>query len=207
MLDGKFEALPVSVVGPLVSQPNSHETSQPNAWQPVGVQPTLSSYPRLTLNALTSSDMASAAVLGGHSPGRKSGVPRRPRSHSTADPLDASLVMTSVLQKFDLSFDDPSYTLQIKQTLTVKPLGLYIRATPRSAALHLFAPASSALMTGRDSAPAKAAAPVLNGAGLPFYVLYGSNTGTSEAFAQRIAGEAPSYGAFWGSAVYVCNVV
>ncbi|KAJ7138272.1 bifunctional P-450/NADPH-P450 reductase [Mycena epipterygia] len=109
---------------------------------------------------------------------------------------EVCLVMTSIIQKFDLSLDDPSYTLQIKQTLTVKPLGLYIRASPRSAALHLYASPSSTLMTSRDSsAPApKTAGPVVHGVGLPLYVLYGSNTGTSETFAQRIAGEAPSYG-------------
>ncbi|KAF7351739.1 Fatty acid hydroxylase [Mycena sanguinolenta] len=82
---------------------------------------------------------------------------------------EVSLVMASVIQKFDLSLVDPSYTLQIKQTLTVKPKGLYIHAAPRAG--------------GGGAAT-----------GVPFYVLYGSNTGTSEAFAQRIANEAPSYG-------------
>ncbi|KAJ7118363.1 bifunctional P-450/NADPH-P450 reductase [Mycena epipterygia] len=113
---------------------------------------------------------------------------------------EVCLVMASIIQNFDLALDDPSYTLQIKQTLTIKPLGLYIRASPRSAALHLYASPSSALMTSRDSsAPApKVSLPEVQSGGLPFYVLYGSNTGTSEAFAQRIAGEAPSYG-FWPS--------
>ncbi|KAJ7035907.1 fatty acid hydroxylase [Mycena alexandri] len=110
---------------------------------------------------------------------------------------EVTLVMASVVQKFDLSLVDPSYTLEIKQTLTVKPKGLRIHASPRSAAVHLFAAPSSALMANRNSPVASSATGSKSSAGeggKPFYVLYGSNTGTSEAFAQRIANEAPSYG-------------
>jgi cytochrome P450/NADPH-cytochrome P450 reductase len=103
--------------------------------------------------------------------------------------------MASVVQKFDLSLVDPSYTLQIKQTLTVKPKGLHIHAAPRAGAVHLQATPSSALMASRYDAEPKTSVAQAEGTGLPFYVLYGSNTGTSEAFAQRIANEAPSYGA------------
>ncbi|KAJ6598272.1 cytochrome P450 [Mycena vulgaris] len=85
-----------------------------------------------------------------------------------------ALVMASVIQKFDLSFVDPSYTLQIKQTLTIKPTGLYIQATPRAVGVHFYAPPSRRH-------------------GVAALVLYGSNTGTSEAFAQRIANEAPAF--------------
>ncbi|KAJ7257292.1 fatty acid hydroxylase [Mycena rebaudengoi] len=63
------------------------------------------------------------------------------------------LVMSSLIQKFDLSFVDPSYVMNLKQTLTITSSGM-----------------------------------------LPLYVLYGSNSGTSEAFAQRVANDAPSYG-------------
>ncbi|KAJ7447839.1 fatty acid hydroxylase [Mycena latifolia] len=112
---------------------------------------------------------------------------------------EVCLVMASVVQKFDLSLADPSYTLQIKQTLTVKPKGLHIHAAVRAQeAAHLYATPASALMAQRDAPAATASTtPVPTasaGSGLPLYVLYGSNTGTSEAFAQRIANEAPSYG-------------
>ncbi|KAJ6537331.1 fatty acid hydroxylase [Mycena sp. CBHHK59/15] len=109
---------------------------------------------------------------------------------------EVTLIMASVIQKFDLSLVDPSYTLQIKQSLTVKPKGLYIRATPRAAAMVLHATPASTLLQNRDTAlKASAHAPAVNASsGTSFYVLYGSNTGTSEAFAQRIANEAPSYG-------------
>ncbi|KAJ7218356.1 fatty acid hydroxylase [Mycena pura] len=111
---------------------------------------------------------------------------------------EVCLVMGSVIQKFDLSFVDPSYTLQIKQTLTVKPADMRIRAAPRTsgtatAAPFLYATPSSALGPAASrEAPSDAVLPV--GTGTPLYALYGSNTGTSEAFAQRIANEAPSYG-------------
>ncbi|KAJ6488891.1 fatty acid hydroxylase [Mycena sanguinolenta] len=104
------------------------------------------------------------------------------------------LIIASVVQRFDLALVDPSYTLRIKETLTIKPEGLYIRATLRNTGVHLYASPSSTLMTSRDSAPTPKVVAVPQGTGLPFYVLYGSNTGTSEAFAQRIANEAPSYG-------------
>ncbi|KAJ7218368.1 fatty acid hydroxylase [Mycena pura] len=112
---------------------------------------------------------------------------------------EVCLVVGSVIQKFDLSFVDPSYTLQIKQTLTIKPVGMRIRAAPRTsggtatAAPFLYATPSSALGPAASrEAPSDAVLPV--GTGTPLYALYGSNTGTSEAFAQRIANEAPSYG-------------
>ncbi|KAF7375722.1 Fatty acid hydroxylase [Mycena sanguinolenta] len=103
------------------------------------------------------------------------------------------LIIASVVQRFDLALVDPSYTLRVKETLTIKPEGLRIRATLRNTGVHLYASPSSTLMASRDTEPVpKVQTP--KGEGLPFYVLYGSNTGTSEAFAQRIANEAPSYG-------------
>lgn len=110
--------------------------------------------------------------------------------------------MASVIQKFDLSLVDPSYTLQIKQTLTVKPKGLYIHAAPRAGKVSLLATPSSALIASRHdelgvSSGSAQAENAGTGVGLPLYVLYGSNTGTSEAFAQRVANEAPSYGALF----------
>ncbi|KAJ7622599.1 fatty acid hydroxylase [Mycena polygramma] len=110
---------------------------------------------------------------------------------------EVCLVMASVIQKFDLSFVDPSYTLEIKQTLTVKPQNLQIRAALRTDVAHLLATPSSTLMANRDAAhhPTEIAGQLGGtGTGVPLYVLYGSNTGTSEAFAQRIASEAAPYG-------------
>ncbi|KAJ3826077.1 fatty acid hydroxylase [Lentinula raphanica] len=112
---------------------------------------------------------------------------------------EVSLVMASILQKFELSFVDPTYNLELKQALTVKPKDLYIRARLRDQVPHL-RPTGSILKQVSQSSPASttavptSAAKAVSEAKHPIYVLYGSNTGTSEAFAQRIANAAVSYG-------------
>ncbi|THH18035.1 hypothetical protein EW146_g2890 [Bondarzewia mesenterica] len=102
--------------------------------------------------------------------------------------------MACIIQRFDLVMVDPSYNLQLKQALTIKPDGFFIRATPRAGRHILVAPRSSSLL----SAPAfKHNSALLSGDSVPkkpLYVLYGSNTGTAEAFAQRIASEASAHG-------------
>ncbi|KAJ6631867.1 cytochrome P450 [Mycena sp. CBHHK59/15] len=107
---------------------------------------------------------------------------------------EVSLVITSVIQRFDLSFVDPSYRLDIRQTLTVKPKGLKIYAHPRGSKPFLYATPSSTLKSANTSEGVSLPPTAGPSSGLPMYVLYGSNTGTSEAFAQRIANAAPSYG-------------
>ncbi|KAJ7626813.1 cytochrome P450 [Roridomyces roridus] len=102
---------------------------------------------------------------------------------------EVTLVMATIIQNFDLTLVDPGYTLQIKQTLTVKPKGLKIRATPRSG-VNLYA----SYGVGSGLRTRQLPSIVEDVSGPPMYVFYGSNTGTSEAFAQRIAGEAASYG-------------
>jgi cytochrome P450/NADPH-cytochrome P450 reductase len=44
---------------------------------------------------------------------------------------EALMVMAMLLQNFSFQLDDPSYNLRIKQTLTIKPLGLKMRSTLR----------------------------------------------------------------------------
>jgi cytochrome P450/NADPH-cytochrome P450 reductase len=41
------------------------------------------------------------------------------------------MAMTLIIQRFELSLDDPTYTLQLKSTLSMKPAGLKIRASLR----------------------------------------------------------------------------
>ena len=91
---------------------------------------------------------------------------------------------------------DPSYELELKQTLTIKPHNFLIHALPRKNAPRLFALPSARLhqeaSEGRR-APSATVAP--GAAGLqPLYVLYGSNSGSSESFAQRVASDAAKYG-------------
>ncbi|PSR72168.1 hypothetical protein PHLCEN_2v11960 [Hermanssonia centrifuga] len=111
---------------------------------------------------------------------------------------EAQITLVLVMQRFDITLDDPSYELQIKQTLTIKPLHFYIHASPRKGAPKLLATPSSTLLQPRESSepgePVKRRSPVGSASKKPIYVLYGSNTGSSEAFAQRIAAGAASHG-------------
>ena len=88
---------------------------------------------------------------------------------------------------------DPAYELQLKQTLTIKPKGFFIRAIPR-AGKPLFFPVPSATTLKTPTATGKAASGGSAAGQTPLYVLYGSNTGNSEAFAQRIATDAAAHG-------------
>jgi len=109
---------------------------------------------------------------------------------------EVQMVLVALLQSFDLVPQDPAYELQIKQTLTIKPKGFHIRAIPRSGKPQLLAvPSALTLKASTETGKASAAGAAVQGQGLqPLYVLYGSNTGSSESFAQRIATDAASHG-------------
>lgn len=111
---------------------------------------------------------------------------------------EALLVTAILLQNFNFSMDDPSYVLQIKQTLTIKPKDFYMRAHLRnhmSATTLERALASTHINAGAGAKGAPvAAAKVAKAQGKPMHILYGSNTGTCEALANRLAGDAPNHG-------------
>lgn len=117
------------------------------------------------------------------------------------------LAIASIVQKFDLSLVDPSYTLELKQALTIKPKGLMIRAALHTTPCRLSATPSSSLKIGDIKAHQPAShqhAGAADGT-TPLYILYGSNTGTSEAFAQRIASDAPVYGLSFLKEIFACH--
>ncbi|KAF7980075.1 hypothetical protein HWV62_39868 [Athelia sp. TMB] len=103
------------------------------------------------------------------------------------------LAIASITQKFDLTMEDPSYTLELKQSLTIKPKDFRIRAVPRSTIHRISAIATSPLKANGSSHAFTLPTKPIEGA-IPLYVLYGSNTGTSESFAQRIVNDANAYG-------------
>lgn len=112
---------------------------------------------------------------------------------------EAHIALASVIQKFDIIMDDPSYTLELKQTMTIKPKGFYIHAIPRNRASVPVAVSLSGPLTSAPSAPRRSSSEAGETKGEPkhkLYVVYGSNTGTSQTFAQRIASDAPSHGMF-----------
>ncbi|SFI46140.1 bifunctional cytochrome P450/NADPH--P450 reductase [Methylobacterium brachiatum] len=103
---------------------------------------------------------------------------------------EAHLVLALILRRFDLTEADPGYTLEIAETLTLKPHGFRIHARRRGAARPRSAVPTAPqrpMTAGRTGAPAREAT-------TPLLVLYGSNTGSCQAFAERIAGEAAGQG-------------
>ncbi|MEO6747573.1 MAG: cytochrome P450 [Caldimonas sp.] len=106
---------------------------------------------------------------------------------------EAQLLMSMILQRFDLIEEDPSYQLSVAETLTLKPHGFRIRVKRRGSSsfkLRSTVPAAAA----KPVAPPVAAARAADGLATPLLVLYGSNTGSAEAFAERIASDAESQG-------------
>lgn len=110
---------------------------------------------------------------------------------------EAILTTALLLQNFNFRFDDPSYNLQIKQTLTIKPKDFFMHANLRD---HidlvylekiLHDPASHGKETEKDR---KLEASASGKAKKPMTILYGSNAGTCEALAQNLARAAASRG-------------
>lgn len=106
---------------------------------------------------------------------------------------EAQMVLAMMLQRFDLEFVDPDYELSIHESLTMKPENLRIHATARRRASTLNAPPRE---TPTEQATAATGGEVAldpeTATGL--LVLFGGNSGSSEQFASRIAGDAARYG-------------
>ncbi|SPQ24102.1 e2a51f95-6abf-42a6-9920-1dc86cb453bc [Thermothielavioides terrestris] len=122
---------------------------------------------------------------------------------------EAMLVMTMLLQNFDFALSDPSYELRYKQTLTTKPKDFYMRATLR----HGLTPTTLERRLSGGSSPESSSAaqqqpsanPKPNGVARPLSaaaradakpmsIFYGSNTGTCESLARRLATDAAAHG-------------
>ena len=113
------------------------------------------------------------------------------------------LVMAMVLQNFDVKLDDPNYTMKIKQNLTIKPDDLYIRvalrrnvdATSLDNLLHASGPPKGTKdMVIQSKANDNTTPHSTTSSARSMTVLFGSNTGTCQAFAQRLASEAAGHG-------------
>ncbi|EJD04651.1 cytochrome P450 oxidoreductase OrdA-like protein [Fomitiporia mediterranea MF3/22] len=108
---------------------------------------------------------------------------------------EAMLVLACVFSQFDLFFEDSGYSLEIKQALTIKPKDMFVRAVPRrrkGGSVRVPRPIVGGVGEKAKS-DAGETSQVAEG-GHPLTVLYGSNTGTSQAFAQRIASDAHLHG-------------
>ncbi len=103
---------------------------------------------------------------------------------------EATLVLAMILQRFEL-IDHGNYKLRVKESLSIKPDGFTLRVRPRPGSLRLgmlgvpgtvAEPDADAAATGAEKTAS--ARPVHGGR---LYVLYGSNLGSTEAFAREIA--------------------
>ncbi|CAK7211614.1 hypothetical protein SCUCBS95973_001175 [Sporothrix curviconia] len=115
---------------------------------------------------------------------------------------EALLTMAMLLQNFNFRFNDASYQLRIKETLTIKPDGFFMRAQLRNGLTPTQLEKRLSGSSG-DAADAKKDAPGVDGdkaaalaatTGQPIAVYYGSNSGTCEAMANRVAADAPAHG-------------
>src|SRR5450631_884598 len=98
---------------------------------------------------------------------------------------EAALAIGIILQRFKL-IDHNRYQMQLKETLTIKPDGFKIKVRPRTdkdrGAYAGGATATAAVSAA--SAPRARTRPAHN---TPLLVLYGSNLGTAEELATRVA--------------------
>ncbi|UPK33376.1 cytochrome P450 [Bradyrhizobium sp. 186] len=97
---------------------------------------------------------------------------------------EAALALGMILQRFRL-VDHRRYQMHLKETLTMKPDGFKIRVRPRADRERRAygGPAMTATSAG-TTAPRATARP---GHNTPLLVLYGSNLGTAEELATRVA--------------------
>ncbi|PSN67382.1 cytochrome P450 [Corynespora cassiicola Philippines] len=107
------------------------------------------------------------------------------------------LALSVLLQNFDFYLDDPSYNLKISETLTIKPKDFYMRASLR----HGMTPSDlerrlrGDLMTTESASSNRIPrSPSVPTKGKQLSIFYGSNSGTCEALAQRLAASASSHG-------------
>ncbi|RYC59007.1 hypothetical protein CHU98_g7216, partial [Xylaria longipes] len=109
---------------------------------------------------------------------------------------EAVLAMAVLFQNFNFVMHDPTYNLAIKQTLTIKPDNFLMRAIIRDGMSptqleHRLAGNGSPEASFKSHAEEMSATV---GKGQKITVLYGSNSGTCESLAQRLASDASRHG-------------
>src|ERR1700730_968139 len=99
---------------------------------------------------------------------------------------EAALAIGMILQRFKL-IDIHRYQMQLKETLTIKPDGFKIKVRPRSEKDRgAYAGRTTTTAAASTGAPAPRAR-TRPGHNTPLLVLYGSNLGTAEELATRVA--------------------
>ena len=107
---------------------------------------------------------------------------------------EAILVLGMLVQRFEF-VDHLHYQLKTKTTLTVKPEDFHILVRPREGVrIERAAPAAGPTDQTAAGVPAPAAVPHVARHGTPLSVLFGSNLGTAESIATRLAQEGTERG-------------
>lgn len=114
------------------------------------------------------------------------------------------LALALLMQNFNFVMHDPNYDLKVSQTLTIKPKDFYIRAILREGLTPsmLEARMAGSLTGGLPAQPKVKAHEATDGAKdttspvtkANVAIFYGSNSGTCEFMAQRLASDATSHG-------------
>jgi cytochrome P450 / NADPH-cytochrome P450 reductase len=99
---------------------------------------------------------------------------------------EAVLVLGMLLQRFEF-IDQLNYQLKIRESLTIKPDGLLIGVRLRPGRTTGATPVVAAAAPSVETAPAPRPAVNVDGHNTPLMVLFGSNLGTAEGIASRIA--------------------
>jgi cytochrome P450/NADPH-cytochrome P450 reductase len=99
---------------------------------------------------------------------------------------ESALALGMILQRFKL-IDHRRYQMVLKETLTIKPDGFKLKVRPRTDKERgAYSGHAAAAATARTAAPVPAAR-TRPGHNTPLLVLYGSNLGTAEELATRVA--------------------
>ncbi|RGP76777.1 bifunctional p-450:nadph-p450 reductase [Fusarium longipes] len=108
------------------------------------------------------------------------------------------LAMALLFQNFNFTQTDPNYELQIKQNLTIKPDNFFFNSTlrhgmtPTELEGQLAGKGAASSIASHTKNPASTGVKTSNGK--PMAIYYGSNSGTCEALANRLASDATSHG-------------
>ncbi|KAM0554404.1 hypothetical protein ACHAO7_003542 [Fusarium culmorum] len=112
---------------------------------------------------------------------------------------ESLLAMALLFQNFNFTQTDPNYELQIKQNLTIKPDNFFFNCTlrhgmtPTDLEGQLAGKGSTTSIASHIKAPAASKGAKASN-GKPMAIYYGSNSGTCEALANRLASDAAGHG-------------
>ncbi|HKJ11518.1 MAG TPA: cytochrome P450 [Ornithinimicrobium sp.] len=107
---------------------------------------------------------------------------------------EAALILGMVVQRFDIE-DALDYELKLKTALTIKPDEFYARIVPRPGfELDHSGPDAAGKESAEDEGTAVSVLPGVEYHATPLRVLYGSNLGTAEGIATKLAAEGTERG-------------